>query len=75
MLKLINAKQVIPRSLFITQINTETDLRAFAAGGFGSVFTGDYQGQLVALKVLNKVRHEVSRIGYSTFNFITLIYC
>ncbi len=60
-------KHVLPRSLFIsTQIKTETDLGAIAIGGFGSVFTGDYQGQLVALKVLNKVRHkEVSRIPSS----------
>ncbi|KAF8331207.1 kinase-like domain-containing protein, partial [Amanita rubescens] len=41
---------VIPSSLFITQIKTETDLGAIATGGFGSIFTGDYQGQLVALK-------------------------
>ncbi|KAF8328317.1 kinase-like domain-containing protein [Amanita rubescens] len=60
MLKLITVKHVIPSSLFITQIKAETDLGAIAAGGFGSVFTGDYKGQLVALKVLNKVRHGSS---------------
>ena len=65
MLKLIATKHVIPRSLFITQIKTET--RAIAFGGFGNVFRGDYQGQLVALKVLNTIGHEeVNRIPSST---------
>jgi hypothetical protein len=62
MFKLLSMTNVIPKSLFITQVKTETDLGAIALGGFGSVFKGEYQGQLVALKVLNKVRRqEVSR--------------
>lgn len=56
---------VIPKSIYITDV---VDLRTLAIGGFGSVFKGEFAGQLVALKVLNKVRHqEVSRI----FNFPT----
>ena len=49
---------VIPRSLFITDIRAVIDLGAIAMGGFGTVFKGEYAGNLVALKVLNKVRHQ-----------------
>ncbi len=67
MFKLWSMTDVIPKSLFITQVKTGTDLGAIALGGFGSVFKGEYQGRLVALKVLNKVRRqEVSRAPAST---------
>ena len=59
----------IPRSLFITaNIRTGIDLEgAMAFGGFGSVFKGEYAGQLVALKILTKARHqEVSQTPSST---------
>ena len=46
---------VIPRSLFITDI---IDLSAMAMGGFANIFKGEYKGQLVALKVLIKTRHQ-----------------
>ena len=45
---------VIPRSLFITDIN---DLSAMTMGGFARIFKGEYKGQLVALKLPIKTRH------------------
>ncbi len=51
MLKLISAN-TIPKSLFITDV--ETDFEPIAVGGFGRVFRGEYRGQKVALKMLDK---------------------
>ncbi len=69
MFKLITMSNIIPRSLFITQVRTEVHLGpAIAVGGFGSVFKGEYARQPVALKVLTTVRQtaEVSRTLVST---------
>ena len=52
MFKLISKIDVIPRSLFITDV--EKDPHAIVAGGFGNVFKGIHDGQLVALKMLYK---------------------
>ena len=74
MFKLITTTHVIPRSLYITEVIADIDLRALAIGGFGSVFKGEFAGQLVALKVLNTVRHqEVSRHHLQLPNAKTLI--
>ena len=63
---------VIPRSLFISDIRT---LDAMAIGGFGAVFKGEYAGMLVALKVLNKVRHQEVSLTPRPLNTDTLISC
>ena len=52
---------VIPKSLFLTQVERETDLGPTAMGGFATVFTGKYAGQRVALKTLNLGRHQEVR--------------
>ncbi|KAF8720764.1 hypothetical protein AX14_010792 [Amanita brunnescens Koide BX004] len=52
--KLASKTHVLPRSLFITDI--EKDPHAIAVGGFGRVFKGKYGGQLVALKMLYQSR-------------------
>ena len=68
MFKLITMTNVIPRSLYIAEVKADIDQRALAIGGFGSVFKGEFAGRLVALKVLNTVRHqEVSQTLSSTF--------
>ncbi len=67
MFKLMNMTSVIPKSLFLTQVERETDLCATAMGGkFATVFTGKYAGQLVALRTLNLSRHQEVRGTPST---------
>ena len=55
MLKLIST-DAIPESLFITDV--ETDFDPVGIGGFGRVFGGEYNGQKVALKMLDKGRRR-----------------
>ena len=75
MFKLIIMTNVIPRSLYITDVKADIDQRALAIGGFGSVFKGEFAGQFVAVKVLNTVRHqEVSRHYLQLPNAKTLIH-
>ena len=62
MLKLISA-DAIPKSLFITDVKTDFD--PIAVGGFGRVFRGKYNGQKVALKLLDKGHRK--KVGSSTF--------
>ena len=47
----------IPKSMFITDVNTHLD--PIAAGGFGRVFKGEYKGLQVALKVVDRGRYNV----------------
>ena len=61
----MNMRDVVPRSLFINDAITEIDLAEITTGGFGKVLRGRYAGQLVALKVLDKVHHqEVRQMRY-----------
>jgi len=62
MLKLIST-DAIPESLFITDI--DTDFEPIAVGGFGRVFRGEYNGQTVALKMLDKGHRR--KVGLSSF--------
>ena len=54
MIKLVSKTNVLPRHLFIADVEIEPP--AIAVGGFGRVFKGKYGGQLVALKMLYQSR-------------------
>ena len=58
MFKLINMTSVIPKSLFLAQVEIEADRGLTAMGGFAAVFTGKYAGQQVALKILDPGRYR-----------------
>ena len=58
MFKLISEADVIPRSLYITDVSLGLD--AIGSGGYGRVLGGTYQGNLVALKVIDKPHKDVS---------------
>ena len=58
MFKLISEADVIPRSLYITDVST--DFSRIGAGGYGRVLGGKYQQKLVALKVIDKEHKDVS---------------
>ena len=60
MFKLISKIHTVPRSLLLTDI--DKDPSAIAMGGFGNVFKGEYNGQLVALKILYKGHRDVCRL-------------
>ncbi len=59
MSKLISVTNLIPKSLFITDVKTDTHLGSIGRGGFGRVFGGKYKGQQVAVKVVDKGRNVV----------------
>jgi hypothetical protein len=61
MFKLVSKTDAMPRSLSITDV--EKDPQAVAVGGFGKVFTGKRDGQLVALKMLYH-RHRQGVRGF-----------
>ena len=54
----------IPKFLYITNIKTEAHLGTIGGGGFGHVFRGTYKKRQVALKVVDKSRHEVSALPF-----------
>ena len=58
MFKLISEAHVIPRSLYIADVSLGLDM--IGSGGYGRVFGGTYQGNLVALKVIDKPYKDVS---------------
>lgn len=62
----LSEKDVLPRSLFITEV--KTDSAPIGMGGFGNVSMGSHEGKNVALKVLYRTSHqEVSELPSSTF--------
>ncbi len=65
MFKLISITNVIPKSLFIFGVKTETHLVAtmISMGGYGRVFRGEHKGQPVALKVVDQGVHDVSALS------------
>ena len=56
----------IPEFLCITNVETEMDLVLVATGGFGRVYKSRYKGREVALKEVQKSRHEVSALPNNT---------
>ncbi len=68
MFKLISTTNVIPRSLFITNVTVRTDSYGIGMGGFGQVYKGKHGGKPVAVKELYKVRNkQVSKLSSSVF--------
>lgn len=57
---LISKKDVMPRSLFVTDVKSKVDVSGIAIGGFGCIFRGEHKGDLVALKVLRRGHKHVS---------------
>ncbi|KAF8338411.1 kinase-like domain-containing protein [Amanita rubescens] len=62
MFKLMSTTNVIPRSLFITNVTVRTDSYGIGMGGFGHVYKGEHGRKPVAVKVLYKVRHKQDSI-------------
>ncbi len=60
MFKLLKKANVIPKSLFITDVKIDMEQGTVNVGGFGRVFLGEYKGDLVALKLLGKGLKDVS---------------
>jgi hypothetical protein len=58
MFKLVSEAEVVPRSLYITDVSM--GLAAIGSGGYGRVLRGEYQGHFVALKVIEKQHKDVS---------------
>ena len=58
MCKLMAKTPVIPKSIFMTGVDTKMSPSRIGMGGFGCVFEGEHQGKRVALKVLYKVRRD-----------------
>lgn len=71
MIKLTSAKNVVPSSIYITDVTTENDSRSIAIGGLGRTYRGKYNGQPIALKVFGRDPKEVGTL--SSLFLITLI--
>ena len=59
MLKIISKMPIIPPSLIVTGVSIPVDRDYIGCGGFGRIFKGDLQGEVVALKVLFKSDNQV----------------
>ena len=70
MFKLISKTKAIPRTLYVTDISTNTDLGAIGVRGYAHAFNGKSRGQDVELKMLYKGHKDVS----SSFSFFALKY-
>lgn len=63
---LITKKNVMPGSLFITDVKTSADVSSATIGGFGRIFKGEHKGQPVAMKLLS-TRKSVSSLLFLPF--------
>ena len=69
MLKLMSTKNVIPKSIFITdEVTTEVDSHDFAVGGLGRTSGGQYAKKKVTLKMFSRGHKDVG-------TFITFLIC
>ena len=53
MSKLVSEADVIPQSLYITNVSIDADHSLIGIGGNGRVFKGTFKGDVVALKMLD----------------------
>ena len=58
MFKLVSEAEVIPRSLYITGVSMGLD--CIGSGGSARILGGKYQGNMVALKVIDRQHKDVS---------------
>ena len=72
MFKLLSTTTVIPKTLFIADVKAEQHLGAVGIGGFGRVFRGEYKGQQVSLKTVERARHN-NVCAITSFLYTTLI--
>ena len=70
MFKLTSMANAIPKFLYITDVEIEADLDVISTGGFGRVYTAKYKGKQVALKVMDKSRHDVSTLPFFLINIV-----
>ncbi|KAF8671193.1 hypothetical protein AX14_005756, partial [Amanita brunnescens Koide BX004] len=61
MFKLISKTKAIPRTLYVTDISTNTDLGAIGVRGYAHAFNGKSRGQDVELKMLYKGHKDLSK--------------
>ena len=58
MFELVSKTNIIPKSLFVTDVTTAKTM--IGRGGFGHVFKGVYKGLPVALKVVDRGHSNVN---------------
>ncbi|KAF8326438.1 kinase-like domain-containing protein [Amanita rubescens] len=58
MAKLISEANVIPQSLYITNVSFDADHSLIGIGGYGRVLKGIYEGRVVALKMLDNFNKQ-----------------
>ncbi len=60
MFKLMSKTDVLPKSFSISDVKFDTQFDVVTMKGFGCVSRGEYEGQNVTLKELNKGHNSVS---------------
>ena len=70
MSKLISEANVIPQSLYLTNVSFDADPSPIGIGGYGRVLKGTHKGEAVALKMLDNFKKGQNKVS-SFFLFIT----